>query len=234
MKSLFVFTLLGLDLATPFAIYAQAQQNPVTQGQAGQAQARIDAANQAIFGRINQNAFYMDPAIQAQLNVNAQQAQLLNRQQAQLWDVYIKTQSQFNPAANLTEAQRLALLQAGNQYYTNLNAGTANILTPEQRTRFWQLSLQYRGYNALSDPYVSQQLVLTNDQLAKIQQYQTAYDQQLMKIYLLRQSNPKEFASQLGQLRSKMTSQINGLLTQEQQQKWQGFIGSTHNFNYLY
>lgn len=232
MTRIFTLTVFGLAIAVPANLYGQPQ-NPA-QGQAAQAQARADAANQAIFGRINQNAFYMDPAIQAQLNVNAQQAQLLNQQQAQLWSVYLKTQSQFNPAANLTDAQRIALLQAGNQYYTNLNSATANILSPDQRTRFWQLSLQYRGYEALWDPYVSQQLALTNDQMAKIQQYRAAYDLQLAKVYQLRQSDPKEFASQLGQLRSKMTSQINGVLTQDQQQKWQGFIGTTHNFNYLY
>ncbi|MFT3881606.1 MAG: hypothetical protein QM703_18325 [Gemmatales bacterium] len=228
MKPILVLTLL------PFALYAQVQQNPVTQGQAAQTQTRIDAANQAIFGRINQNAFFLDPAIRAQLNYNAQQTQLLNQQQAQLWNVYLKTQSQFNTSANLTDAQKIALLQSGNQYYTDLNAGTANILSPDQRTRFWQLSLQYRGYNAFSDPYVNQQLALTKDQLAQIQQYQLAYDQDLVKIYQLRQSDPKEFVSQMEKLRSKMTSQINGLLTQDQQQKWQSLIGSTHNFNYLY
>jgi hypothetical protein len=221
---------LVLALSTQGINARQGNIPPPGQGQAAQAQNRADAANKAMFGQINQNAFFMDSAIRAQLNVNAQQADLLNRQYAQLWNVYNKTQSQFNNTPNLTDAQRQSMIQARNQFYSGLYRSSNDILDANQRARFAQLGLQYRGYQAFDDPIVTERLNLTNDQIIRLRRYEQDYDQQLATVYKLRATDATAFPEKFRELRREMNERINSVFTEPQRRVWKELYGDPHNF----
>lgn len=217
-------------LSIQIAVAQQPPPNQTTQNQAGQSQARIDAANQSIFGRVNQTAWFMEPNIRAQLSINNDQAARLNKAYAQFWNVYNRNQGQFNNSFTLTDAQRQNLLQASNQFYVDFGNASNGILEANQRERFRQLGVQYRGYHVFHDPMVLERLRLTNDQTTRIRHFEREYEQQLADTYKIRATDRTKFVTQLSDLRKDMFERINSVLTDEQRRIWKDMAGDVYTF----
>lgn len=204
--------------------------NPGSLNQAGP----VNVPSQTTFGSINQKPWFMNPYNQAQLNINAQQAKLLNQQYVLHYGSHNQDQAQLHGATELTDEQRKLQLQSTNHFYDNFIKSTNDILDSQQRARFNQLNLQYRGYQAFSDPAVARRLQLSTDQLAQLRNNEQTYNQQLDSVYKLRPtdptSDPSLFPKRFAELRTDMHGQINAVLTPEQQVTWKELIGDQYNF----
>jgi hypothetical protein len=191
---------------------------------------RVNLPAQATFGSINQNAWFLNPNVQAQLNLNAQQVSMLNQLYTQQYGQYYQAQAQFNGTSSLTDEQRLLQAQAIQRFYQNLSSSSQNVFDANQRTRFNQLQLQYRGYQAFSDPAVAQRLNLTSAQSAKLRDYEQVYDQRLANIYKFQSVDPNIMSTRLGELRNDLNRRVDGVLSPEQQATWKQLTGEPYQF----
>ncbi len=226
-------------IATTFIIMTSslvmAQGIPPPQGnnqnnQAGNFQDRNNAVNLSIFGRVTQTPWFMDQATRTQLRINEEQAKRLNQSYAQFWNVYNRNTEPYNSSFNLTEAQRQNMLTASNQFYLGFGRNANDILTPEQRVRFFQLGNQYRGYSTFYDPTISERLRLSNDQLAQIRRYENDYNTQLAAYYKARAVDPTNAATQFNELRKDMNQRITSVLTAKQREAWKEITGDPYIF----
>lgn len=191
---------------------------------------RVNLPTPSTFGSINQNAWFLNPTVQAQLNLNAQQVSMLSQLYAQYYGQYYQTQVQLNNSSNLTDEQRLLQAQAINRFYQNLSTSSQNVFDANQRARFNQLLLQYRGYQAFNDPLIAQRLNLTNVQNARLRDYEQVYDQQLANIYKFRSVDPNVLPARLSELRNDFNRHLDGVLTPEQLVIWKQLIGEPYQF----
>jgi len=191
---------------------------------------RLNLPQPSTFGSINQNPWFLNPTVQAQLNLNPQQVNLLNQLYAQHYGQYYQTQAQLNGSSNLTDEQRLLYAQAINRFYQELSTSSQNVFDANQRARFNQLLLQYRGYQAFNDPMISQRLNLTNAQNARLRDYEQVYDQQLANIYKFRSIDPNVLSTRLSELRNDLNRRVDGVLTPQQQLLWKQMTGDPYQF----
>lgn len=210
----------GYVVATPAAGQTQLSEFP----------GRVIVPGQQTFGAINSNAWFMNQDVRTQLSLTPQQITQLNQQYAELYGRYQGSMAQYNSNSTVNGDPRNSFINA-NQFYSTLNNTANSILTPEQRMRFQQLALQYRGYQAFNDPAISERLQLTADQRAKLSGYEQVYDDQLKYAYLIRSVDPSVLPARISFLRQEMNDRINSVLTEPQQQAWRYLLGSPFNFS---
>jgi len=200
--------------------------NTGASGQVG----RVNLPAPATFGSINQNAWFLNPNVQAQLNLNPQQVNLLNQLYSQLYGQYYQTQAQLSGSTNSTDEQRLIQAQAINRFYQELSTSSQGVFDANQRARFNQLLLQYRGYQSFTDPAIAQRLNLTSAQNARLREYEQTYDQQLANIYKFRSVDPNVLSARLSELRNDLNRRVDGVLSAEQQLLWKQLVGEPYQF----
>jgi hypothetical protein len=181
---------------------------------------------------VNQNAFFTDPGVRQQLNLNANQFNTLNRAHQNAFLRYQRAVNSLNP--NLTEQQRIATLQQLQAQFNADLSGTVNstLTNPQTLNRFNQLNRQFMGFNAFNDPTIRQQLGLTQDQLTRIRALSNDVRRQLQQF---RRGAGNDLSSvnmdQWNQIWATYGTQLNTILTPQQQQLWAQQIGRPFVFS---
>jgi hypothetical protein len=138
----------------------------------------------------------------------------------------------LNP--NLTEQQREMQLQQLQAQFNQDLSGTVNstLTNPQLMSRYNQLNRQFMGFNAFNDPAVRQQLNLTPDQVRQMRMLSNNWRQQLQQF---RRGAGNDLSSvdttQWNQLWQQYATQLNGVLTPEQQQMWTQQVGQPFTFS---
>jgi hypothetical protein len=124
------------------------------------------------------------------------------------------------------EQSRLAALQ---RFNTEFNSALDTAFTdPTMRDRFNQLNLQFRGIGAFNDPALQRQLNLTAQQRQQLASLNGQWRRDLMNLQRANRSNLSQ--QQLNDLRARFATQLNGILTPEQQQQWTQMTGQPFDF----
>ena len=182
---------------------------------------------------ISQTPFFRDPGARRQLNLNDNQYNSLNQAYQNAYTRYNQGLNGLNNP-NMTEQQReMQMQQLEGQFNQNLSGSVNNTLTdPQMRSRFSQLNRQFNGFNAFNDPAVRKQLNLTQDQIRQLRTLSSNWRQQMQQI----QRGPKNGRNTLDdgqwqQLQQQYATQLNTVLTPEQQQMWSQQTGQAYSFS---
>jgi len=162
------------------------------------------------------------------LNLTNLQTERLNRMTQQLQDHY---RTELSSLGNLTPQERAARTQLMLQQYNNgWMTGARNVFNEQQQSRYRQLELQSGGFTAFTDAQVQRQLSLTNSQLQQLSAANQWNQQQLQNINRQAASDPNKGLVLYRDYQAQRQTRLNGVLTAQQQQLWQGMVGDPHNF----
>jgi hypothetical protein len=165
------------------------------------------------------------------LNLNNNQFNSLNRAYQNAYNRYNQGLNNLSP--NLTEQQRQLQMQQLQSQFNQSLSGTVNdtLNNPQTVSRFNQLNRQFMGFNAFNDPAIRQQLNLTPAQVRQLRTLSNNWRQQLQQF---RQGAGNDLSSvdqtQWNQLWQQYGTQLNGVLTPEQQQMWAQQVGQPYMF----
>ncbi len=123
--------------------------------------------------------------------------------------------------------------QLEGQFNQNLAGSAQSTLTdPGMRSRFSQLNRQFNGFNAFNDPSVRRQLNLTQDQIRQLRTLSSNWRQQMQQFQRGARNGQNKFDNgQWQQLQQQYATQLNGVLTPEQQQLWSQQTGQAYSFS---
>jgi hypothetical protein len=203
--------------------------------------------------------WFSDQGVRKELGLTDEQLDKLNETYTESWGRYNSTISGINANTELNDedrAARIARLQ--NTFQNNLMTGTEAALNDaRQRDRYRQLYRQYQGYNAFQDPSIREKLALSDEQILHIARYGRNWDNALRTTRepILDQAatsgatgangttpgalgagpelsstrrNPSNHP--LIEARRKLYTDINTVLTPEQQQAWGEVVGTPYDF----
>jgi hypothetical protein len=135
--------------------------------------------------------------------------------------------------ANMTQQQRDQLnSRLTDQFNSDFNRSlNATFTDPQMRARYDQLNRQYMGYAAFNEPSIQRQLNLTPQQMQQVRQFAAQWRQQLAQY----NNNGAGTVSNLTpqqwqQVYAQYWSQLNGVLTPQQQQTWAQLTGQQYTF----
>jgi len=183
---------------------------------------------------ILQTPFFTDPRVRQQLNLNNNQFNALNAAYQNAFTRYNQAVNNLNQNANLTPEQRATQLQQLQSQFNQELTGTVNttLTNPQTLSRFNQLNRQFMGFNAFNDPTIRQQLNLSPDQVRQIRQLSNNFRQQLQQF---RRGAGNDLSNvdtgQWNQVWQQYATQLNGVLTPDQQQMWTQLIGQPFTFS---
>lgn len=200
------------------------------QGQAQKGQSGNTAGQKGGSGAISQTPWFGDQGIRKQLNLNDEQFNRLNKAYGEAWGGYQKGMKQLGTDLNDADRrQRTGALETN--FYKSFSSGANDVFTdPAQRQRFNQLSLQYRGYGALSDPMVQEKLNLTSEQRQKLEQFNREWTTQMNDVNRAYQTDREDGTRRFTEMRKQMNERINSLLNPQQQQTWRQLTGDSYDF----
>ena len=99
----------------------------------------------------------------------------------------------------------------------------ADNLTPEQRKRLLEVTLQVTGLHELNRPEVARALNLTEEQQQKFKELQQGHRKQLAEVF---QSKERETRNEkLAKLREDTRTKVRAILTDEQKEKVRELVG---------
>jgi len=182
-------------------------------------------------GPINQAPWFSNPAVRQQLNMNDAQFSQLNKIHADAWTRYqqglkIMTESNLPPDQR---SQRMQELQSN--YYKSFSTPVNEVFKDEQmRSRYNQLHMQYRGYDALLDPTVQAKLTLTDAQRQKLSQYQEEWRKSMGDLGRDYQMDPQGALRRFEEMRRRDAERTDSVLSEQQRQMWRGIVGNPYNF----
>ena len=191
-----------------------------------------NAYNVEVFGQLNATPWFADPIVRARLNLSNDQANMLGRAYAQSLQAYQSQAAVYQNQQNLTPEQRQNLAQLHQQFYADFGRFSNIILEGNLNSRFSQLGLQYRGYQALLDPAISQRLQLNNDQLSQLARFSQEQERQYRQLYTPGTVDPSSAEARFVQLRREMSERIDQVLTSSQRQAWKELLGDPFDFIY--
>ena len=96
-------------------------------------------------------------------------------------------------------------------------------LTPDQRKRLDQITLQLAGLLWVTRPRIASQLNLTEDQKTKVAQYQKEARAEMED--LLHSTTRRDRSARLRELRTTSRKRLMDVLTDEQEKKWKEMAG---------
>ncbi len=114
-------------------------------------------------------------------------------------------------------------------YNAELMRAAAGIMTPPQFTRYQQLDLQHKGFDAFADVEVQQRLNLTEVQLQNLQALSQRNSQEIQALQQNGQSTPSEPWRRYETSRQQSLNQTNGILTETQRRTWIQMLGPPLN-----
>jgi len=185
-------------------------------------------------GNISQTPFFTDPGVRRQLNLNSSQFNTLNGAYQNAYSRYNQALNNLNSNSNLTADQRAQQMQQlENQFNTQFGNTVNSTLTDTQaQNRFNQLNRQFQGFNAFNDPTIRQQLNLTSDQLSRIRQLSNDFRQQLQQFRRGAGNNLNNVdMTAWNNVWSQYATQLNSVLTPQQQQTWSQLVGQPYTFS---
>ncbi|HWR17867.1 MAG TPA: hypothetical protein VN577_23765 [Terriglobales bacterium] len=213
MKRVFVSAVLSAALLT--ATVPLMAQNATTGGQGGNT-TMGPGAGKGMHGRHGQGN---------QLQMMAKKLNLTQQQQDQLKPIFEQTRQQAQAIKNdstLTQQQKQEKLKALRE---NTHSQVQTILTPEQQQQMSQMREQrmerMKGARQQMGQRIAQKLNLTQqqqDQLKPIMDKQREQMQAIRTDSALTQAQKQE---KMQALRQDTQTQVNAILTPEQQQQWQ-------------
>jgi hypothetical protein len=210
---------------------APGQASPQGKSAPGQATSQGKAAPGqagAFPGSISPQPFFQNPLVQKHLNVNPDQVRRMNEAFGQVSGQF---QNRFGQLSTLTPQQRAERLRTLSQDFNNqLSRSFGQILNEQQMQRFNQLNLQQQGFSVFQDPRTRSQLNLTDAQVQQLQKASQDFDQQLLEISRLAQTNSQQAAKRYNDLSQQRMQNINTILNQQQRQAFQNMIGDPFNF----
>jgi len=184
----------------------------------------------ANYNGVNRTPFFNDPGARRQLNLNNSQYNNLNQAYQNAYQRYNQSVNQLDP--NMTEQQReLQLQQFQSQFNQDLSGTVNSTLTdPQARSRYSQLNNQFNGFNAFNDPTVRRQLNLTPDQIRQLRTLSGNWRQQLQQFRAGNNGQGTVDPTEWAQMQQQFATQLNGVLTPQQQQMWAQQTGQQYNF----
>jgi len=198
----------------------QQNQNQGNKGAQGQTGAQ---------GSIGQTPWFSDQGIRQQFKWNDDTYNRMNTAYQKAYGTY---QQEYNRLGNLSgqeRQQRMSELQ--NNFWKNFSSSTGDIITdPQQRQRYNQLYLQYRGYGAFEDPMIAQKLNLTDEQRQKLRQFGNEWNTQMGTLGQSYQTDREGASKRFQQMQSQTGERINSVLTPEQQRTWREMTGESYQF----
>jgi hypothetical protein len=180
------------------------------------------------YGNLPQSGWFNNQGVQRQLNPNNNQLNALNQTYGQYWNQY---RGELNKLGNPTGQNWNNGVQGVWSNYNNqmLNAAQG-ALSEEQFQRFQQLSLQHQGMFAFTNPAIQDKLNLTPQQRTDISNYLQQQYAKEAEIYKNYANNPQGGAQTYQAFRQQTNTDINGMLTPQQQQTWSGMVGDQYQF----
>ncbi len=177
---------------------------------------------------VSQNPWHS--GLQQQLNLTPQQTQQLNQTYT---DHYNKYQQQVNGLPNNLSPQerQQRLNQYRQDFYNSYNTSSAPVFTSaDQRNRYNQLYLQYRGYGAFEDPAVQQKLNLTAAQKQQVAQFEQNWNTQMDAVPRQYKTDPNGARQAFDRLQQQNQQNINTILSPSQISQWRQVIGNPYSF----
>jgi len=195
------------------------------QGTGGTGTGTTGAAGQ---GGIGQTPWFSNQGVREQLKISPEQYQKLEKSYA---DYYGRLRTGYTGLDKLSDKERSQKMnELTSTFNTDMMKSSADILTPEQRTRFNQLYTQYRGYDALNDPDIQRKLKMTDEQREQLRKYSTQYNEQMTAVYKDAGSNREAAMKRYDALRRQSGERINTLLNDEQRRAWRDITGEPYTF----
>ena len=215
-----VFGMMALDNANAQAPPAQKSPAPVHNPQ----------VNQRFSSPITQTPWFNNSAVRQQLNLNDAQFNQLNNAYGNAYSQFQKNISNLDP--KLTPSQRVQRTQELQQRFYNSFADPTNqvFTDPQMRARYNQLQLQYRGYDALQDPAIQNQLNLTPEQRQKLAQYQTDWQKTMTELQRAYQANPQSVTTPFNEMNQREFQRMNAVFNEQQRQTWRQMVGTPYTF----
>jgi len=129
----------------------------------------------------------------------------------------------------------MQLQQLEAQFNQNFGASLNTAFPNAQaRSRFDQLNRQFMGFNAFNDPAIRRELNLTSDQISQLRTLGIDWRQQLQQFRRGAGNNINNLSAadqvRWSQLQNSFLTQLNGVLTPEQQQIWSRMVGQPFSF----
>lgn len=233
---------LALALVWSTSAYSQ-QQNQQNQNQNQQNQNQNQNQNQGnksstqgstqgsvgMQGSIGQTPWFADQSIRQQFKWNDDQYNRLNTAYQKSYSSYQQELNRLNSLPAEQRQQRMSELQ-GN-FWKDFSTTTNEVITdPQQRQRYNQLYLQYRGYGAFEDPMIAQKLNLTDEQRQKLRQFGTEWSTQMGTLGQSYRTDREGATKRFQQMQSQSGERINSVLTPEQQRSWREMTGESYQF----
>jgi hypothetical protein len=183
-------------------------------------------------GSINRTPFFTDPGVRRQLNLNGTQYNSLNQAYQNAYTRYNQGLSSLNNP-NLTPQQREMQMQQLEAQFNQDLSGTVNSTfnNPQALSRYNQLNRQFQGFNAFNDPSVRKQLNLSQDQIRQLRTLSGNWRQQLQEFRRTNNGQNSVDPAAWAQLQQQYATQLNGVLTPEQQQMWTQLTGQSYSFS---
>jgi hypothetical protein len=176
------------------------------------------------FGPPNLPPFFENPSVRKELNLTDQQVNQLNQSFQTLNATFANQFSRVNTAD-------AALVQ---QLQQNFNAQLTNslskILQGQQLTRLQQLQLQQRGMAVFSDPAIQKSLNLSPEQSQRLSGLGDQVNREVREINRLAETNRSAARRRFTTWQNQWQSQLDDILTDQQQQMWTQMIGQRFLF----
>lgn len=199
------------------------------QGQpAGQGQGVRGGNAQHRFGGINQTPWFADANVRRDLRLTDDQFNRLNTVYGQHWTTYNTGLSQLGSLEEQARLQRMQGLQSA--FNTNLGTASNDFFQGDQRTRFNQVWMQYRGYDVFNDPTIQQRLNLTPQQLEQLRRLDQEYATQINEVYQGLGNDRVGALRRFSDLRGGINTRVNTILKNEQRPLWRDMLGEPYSF----
>jgi hypothetical protein len=209
----------ALSLGLLLASTTVAQQTPSRPFPQGNPQSSVTGS----FG----TPLFQNPNISQALGLTPQQRAQLNAANENLQSGFQRESGQLGPYRDPNRNARMQDLMRA--YNGELMRSAAGIMTPQQLSRYQQLELQNKGFDAFADVDVQRRLNLNEAQLQRMQQIAERNNQQLQALMQNNATNPDEAQRRYDVWRQQTFNQANGVLTETQMRVWNQMIGQPFN-----
>jgi Spy/CpxP family protein refolding chaperone len=190
--------------------------NPATGTRGGQGQSSFPSP------------LYRQDDVARSLNLTADQLSRLNRATDDLQSRY---RSDFDRLGSLSDRERAARsADLMRRYGTDWSKATSDIFNDQQRSRYGQLDLQYRGIGAFSDPELQRRMNLTDQQIAQMRDLDTWSLERMREFPERMRTSQDRGAQAWSDYRRQGQERLNKILTPEQQRAWSQITGEPYNF----
>lgn len=152
-----------------------------------------------------------------------------------LRNIYDGSRFQREASANgderAAEAHRARQRELRGRFDDDFVEGARSIFRDEdQRNRFSQLDLQYRGYSAFDNPRLQRELNLNDTQRRQLRDLNNRWNSELESLRGTYASNRREAENRFNELRERSRTNFEGILNEQQRTAYDEMIGDRFEF----